>query len=80
MEGKNGVTRRIIEGLHSWNIQRDYMGGESSVFRISDDEILYSDIQGDQMEGVTGVTRNIIDQLHSWDIQGYQMEGEGGVT
>ena len=40
------------------------------------DELLSSDIQGDQMEAESGVTRNIIDDLHSPDIQGDQMEGE----
>ena len=44
------------------------MGGESSVFRSIDDQILYLDNQVDQMEGESGVTRYMIDELHSWDI------------
>ena len=31
MEGESGVTRRIIDDLHSSNIQRDQMEGESGV-------------------------------------------------
>ena len=31
MEGKSGVTRSIIEKLHSWEIPRDQMEGESMV-------------------------------------------------
>ena len=41
------------------------MRGESSVFRSIDDEILSSDIQGDQMEGESFANRSIIDELHS---------------
>ena len=44
MEDESGVTSRNIEELHSLDIQRDQMGGESSVFRSIDDEILYSNI------------------------------------
>ena len=49
-------------------MQPDQMGGESSVFRSIDDQILYLDNQVDQMEGESGVTRYMIDELHSWDI------------
>ena len=45
------------------DIERDQMGGESSVFRSIDDEILSSDIQQDQLEGEGGVTPSIIDEL-----------------
>ena len=31
MEGQNGVSRRIIDELHSWDIQRDQMEGENGV-------------------------------------------------
>ena len=31
MEGENGVTRSIIDKLHSWDIQGDHMEGESGV-------------------------------------------------
>ena len=39
------------------------------------DELLYSDIQGDQMKGESGGTPSIIDKLHFLDIQRDQMEG-----
>ena len=31
MEGESGVTRIIIDELHSWDIQGDQMEGESGV-------------------------------------------------
>ena len=31
MEGQSGVTRSIIDELHSWDIQRGQMEGESFV-------------------------------------------------
>ena len=31
MEGESGVTRSIIDELHSWDIQRDQMEGESGI-------------------------------------------------
>ena len=31
MEGESGVTRNIIDELHSWDIQRDQMEGGSGV-------------------------------------------------
>ena len=31
MEGEGGVTRSILDKLHSWNIQGDQMEGESMV-------------------------------------------------
>ena len=45
------------------------MEGESGVTRSIIDEILSSDIQGDQMEGESVVNRSIIDELHSSVIQ-----------
>ena len=33
MEGESGVTRSIIDGLLSWDMQRDEMEGESDVTR-----------------------------------------------
>ena len=33
MEGENGVTRSIIDELHSWYIEGDEMEGESGVTR-----------------------------------------------
>ena len=31
MEGDSGVTRSIIDELHSWDIEEDQMEGESGV-------------------------------------------------
>ena len=33
MEGESGVTRSIIDEVHSWDIQRDQMEGENGVTR-----------------------------------------------
>ena len=33
MEGESGVTRSIIDGLYSWDIQGDQMQVESGVTR-----------------------------------------------
>ena len=41
MEGENGVTRSLIDELHSWDIQGDEMEGESSVTRSIIDELHY---------------------------------------
>ena len=43
-------------------------------------ELIFLDIQGDQMEDESGVTRSIIDDLYSSDIQRDQMVGESCVT
>ena len=51
MEGKRGVTRSIIDELHSSDMQRYQIKVESSVPRSIIDELNSSDIQGDQMEG-----------------------------
>ena len=40
MEGESGVTRSIIEELHSSNIQGDLMAGESGVIRNRINEFL----------------------------------------
>ena len=47
MEGESGVTRSIIDELHSSDIQGDQMEGESGVTRSIIDELHSSDIQGD---------------------------------
>ena len=39
MEGESGVTRSVIDELHSWDILGDQMEGESSVTRSIIDEI-----------------------------------------
>ena len=38
MEGENGVTGSLIDGLHSWHIQEDQMEDESGVTRNIIDE------------------------------------------
>ena len=47
MEGESGVTRSIIDELHSSDIQGDQMEGENGVTRSIIDELHSSDIQGD---------------------------------
>ena len=49
MEGESGVTGRIIDKLHSWDIKRDQMEGESGVTRSIIDELPSLDVQGDQI-------------------------------
>ena len=39
MEDESGVTRSIIDDLHSLDIQQDQMEGENSVTRSSIDEL-----------------------------------------
>ena len=51
MDGESGVTRSIIDELHSPNIQGYQKESESSVTRSISDELHSSDIQGDQIEG-----------------------------
>ena len=45
MEGESGVTRGIIDELHSSDIQGDQMEDESGVTRSIIDELHSSDIQ-----------------------------------
>ena len=47
MEGESGVTRSMIDELHSWDIQLDQMEGESGVTRSFIDEFDSSNIEGD---------------------------------
>ena len=47
MEIESGVTRSIIDELHSSDIQGDQMEGESGVTRNIIDQVCSSDIQGD---------------------------------
>ena len=49
MEGESGVTRSIIDELHSWHIQVDHMEFESGFTRSIMDELHSSDIQGNLM-------------------------------
>ena len=44
MEGEGGVTRRIIDELDSWDMQRDQREGESGVTRSIIYELHFSDI------------------------------------
>ena len=44
MEGESGVTRSIVDKLHSWDIQGDQMEGESSITRSIIDELHSWDI------------------------------------
>ena len=44
MQGETGFTRRIIDELHCWDIQRDEMEGESGVTRSNIDELHSSDV------------------------------------
>ena len=44
MERENGVTRSIIDEIHSWDIQGDQMEGESDVTRSIIDELVSSDM------------------------------------
>ena len=47
MEGESGVTRSIIEEIHSWDIQRDQIEDESGATRSVIDELHPWDSQGD---------------------------------
>ena len=51
MEGESDVTRSIMDGLPSADIQRDQMVGESGVTRSVIDELHSWDFQGDQLKG-----------------------------
>ena len=50
------MTRRIIDELHSWDIEGVQIEGESGVTRSIIDGLYSSDIQGDQMEGESVAT------------------------
>ena len=49
MEGESGVTRSIVDELHSSDIQGYEMEGEIGVTRSIVDELHSLDIQGDQI-------------------------------
>ena len=51
MEGERGVTRSVIDELHSSDIQGDQMEGEGGVTRSVTDKHHSWDIQRFQMEG-----------------------------
>ena len=44
MESKSGVTRRIIDELHSWDVHRNEMEDESGIPPSIIDELHFSDI------------------------------------
>ena len=56
MEGESGITRSIIDELHSCGIQLVQMEGAGGVTRSIIDELHSSHIQGDQMKDESGVT------------------------
>ena len=47
MKAEGGVTRNIVDELHSWDIQRDQVEGEIGATRNIIDELNSSDIQRD---------------------------------
>ena len=48
MQGESGVTRSMIDELHSWDIQGGQMERESGVTRSMIDELHSLDMLGDQ--------------------------------
>ena len=51
MKGESGVTRSIIDEVHSSDIEGDQIEVESGFTRSIIDEVHSPDIQGDHMEG-----------------------------
>ena len=47
MEDESGVTRSIIDDIHSSDIKGDQMEGKNGVTRSIIDELHSSDVQGD---------------------------------
>ena len=60
MECESGVTRSVIDELHSSDIQRRQIQDEGGVTRSIIDELQSSDIEGDQMEGLSRIIRSIL--------------------
>ena len=56
MEGESGVTRSIIDDLHSSDIQRNQLECESGVPRSIIDELDSLKTRGDILEGERCVT------------------------
>ena len=50
MEVEGGVTRSIIDDLHSWDIEENQKKGKNGVTRSILDDLQSSDSQGDQIE------------------------------
>ena len=61
MEGEWGISRSIIDELHSSDIQGDQMDVASCVTRTFVHKFPSSDIQGHQTEGESGIIRSIND-------------------
>ena len=55
MEGESGVTRSIIDKLHSWDILGDQMEGVSGVTGSIIEKVCNWDIQGHEKEGESKV-------------------------
>ena len=68
MEDENGVTRSIIDELHSSDIQLDQVECETRVIPSIIYGLYSLDILRYQMEGESGVTQSVIDELHSSSI------------
>ena len=51
MEGESGVTRSIVDELHTWDIQRNEMEGGSGGSRSMINGLHSSDTRGDLMAG-----------------------------
>ena len=84
MAGESGVTRSIIDELHSSDFQGEQRVSESGVTRSIIDEIDCWDIQGDQMEGgsmvffevslmnfILGISREIKWKVEAWCFSKY---------
>ena len=56
MEGESGVTRSIIDEIHSSAIQRDQMRSGSSFTRSIIDQLHSSGMKGEQMEAESCAT------------------------
>ena len=78
MQGESGVTRSIIDEIHSSYIKGDQMEGERGVTQSIIDELHSWDIQGYQMEGesfllevtmmnfVLGISKEIKWNVKAW--------------
>ena len=66
MECESGVTRSILDELHSSYIQGDQMKGESGVTRSIIDELHSLDIQGDQRKVNVALLEVSLMKLFLW--------------
>ena len=65
MEDERGVSRNMIDELHSSGIQGDQRKIGSGVTRSINDELHSSDFQADQISGESAFTRIGIDVFQS---------------